>query len=40
LADRLHVGHAFDLSIPLDRMADVQTIGQLAGLIDDLRAKV
>jgi acyl carrier protein len=30
----------FDLSIPLDRMADVQTVGQLAALIDDLRAKV
>lgn len=30
----------FDLSIPLDRMADVQTVGQLAGLIDELRAKV
>lgn len=30
----------FDLSIPLDRMADVQTVGQLAAVIDELRAKV
>lgn len=30
----------FDLSIPLDRMADVQTVGQLAALIDELRTKV
>jgi len=30
----------FDLSIPLDRMADIQTVGDLAGLIDELRAKV
>jgi len=29
----------FDLSIPLDRMAEIQTVGQLADLIDDLRAK-
>lgn len=30
----------FDLSIPLDRMADVQTVGDLARLIDELRVKV
>jgi len=30
----------FDLSIPLDRMADIQTVGQLAALIDELRTKV
>ena len=29
----------FDLSIPLDRMALVQTVGDLAGLIDELRTK-
>jgi acyl carrier protein len=29
----------FDLSIPLDRMADVQTVGDLARLIDELRAR-
>jgi len=29
----------FDLSIPLDRMADIQTVGDLAALIDELRAK-
>jgi acyl carrier protein len=29
----------FDLSIPLDRLAVVQTAGELAALIDDLRAK-
>lgn len=27
----------FDISIPLDRMADVQTAGQLADLIGELR---
>jgi acyl carrier protein len=30
----------FDLSIPLDRMAEVQTVGDLARLIDELRIKV
>jgi acyl carrier protein len=30
----------FDLSIPLDRMADVTTVGDLARLIDELRVKV
>ncbi|RAK52785.1 acyl carrier protein [Phenylobacterium deserti] len=29
----------FDLSIPLDRMALVQTVGDLASLIDELRTK-
>lgn len=29
----------FDLSIPLDRMAVIQTVGELAALIDELRAK-
>jgi acyl carrier protein len=29
----------FDLSIPLDRMADIQTVGELAAVIDELRAK-
>lgn len=29
----------FDLSIPLDRMADIQTVGELAALIDELRVK-
>ncbi len=30
---------AFDLSIPLDRLADVQTAGQLASLIKDLKKR-
>ena len=29
----------FDLSIPLDRLATVQTVGELAMLIDDLRVR-
>ena len=29
----------FELSIPLDRLADVETVGHLAGLINELRAK-
>jgi acyl carrier protein len=29
----------FDLSIPLDRMAVVETAGDLAALIDELRAR-
>ena len=29
----------FDLSIPLDRLAVVQTVGELALLIDDLRVR-
>lgn len=29
----------FDLSIPLDRMAVIQTVGELGALIDELRAK-
>ncbi len=29
---------AFDLSIPLDRLATVQTVGDLSGLIANLRA--
>ena len=29
----------FDLSIPLDRMAVVATVGELGSLIDELRAK-
>lgn len=29
----------FELSIPLDRLADVETVGDLANLINDLRAK-
>lgn len=29
----------FDLSIPLDRMAVVETVGDLAALIDELRVK-
>ncbi|HVI32871.1 acyl carrier protein [Phenylobacterium sp.] len=28
----------FDISIPLDRLADIQTIGDLSGLITELRA--
>ncbi len=31
---------AFDVSIPLDRLAPVQTAGDLAALITDLREKV
>ena len=30
---------AFDVSIPLDRLALVQTAGQLSTLVDDLRVK-
>jgi acyl carrier protein len=30
---------AFDLSIPLDRLAVVQTVGDLAGLVNDLRTQ-
>jgi acyl carrier protein len=29
----------FELSIPLDRLADVETAGDLAALINELRAK-
>ena len=29
----------FELSIPLDRLADVETVGDLAALIDELRAR-
>lgn len=29
----------FDVSIPLDRMAVIETVGELASLIDELRAK-
>jgi hypothetical protein len=29
----------FELSIPLDRLADVETVGDLAGLINELRAR-
>lgn len=29
----------FDISIPLDRMAEVQTAGQLADLIEELRVR-
>ncbi len=29
----------FELSIPLDRLADVETVGDLANLITELRAK-
>lgn len=29
----------FDLSIPLDRMAVVETVGDLAALIDELRVR-
>ena len=29
----------FDLSIPLDRLAVVQTVGELAALINDLRVR-
>ena len=29
----------FELSIPLDRLADVETVGDLAALINELRAK-
>jgi acyl carrier protein len=29
----------FDLSIPLDRLAVVQTIGDLSGLVNELRVK-
>jgi acyl carrier protein len=31
---------AFDVSIPLDRLASVRTVGDLSGLIGDLRRKV
>jgi acyl carrier protein len=30
---------SFDISIPLDRLAQVQTVGDLAALIGDLRKK-
>jgi acyl carrier protein len=30
---------AFDLSIPLDRLALVQTVGDLSGLVTDLRTQ-
>jgi len=30
---------ALELSIPLDRLADVQTVGDLAALINELRAR-
>ena len=29
----------FDLSIPLDRLAVVQTVGDLSGLVNELRVK-
>jgi acyl carrier protein len=29
----------FDISIPLDRIAEIQTAGELAALINDLRKK-
>lgn len=29
----------FDLSIPLDRLAVVQTVGDLAGLVNELRTR-
>jgi len=29
----------FELSIPLDRLADVETVGHLAALINELRAR-
>jgi acyl carrier protein len=29
----------FDLSIPLDRMAVVETVGELASVVDELRTK-
>jgi acyl carrier protein len=29
----------FDISIPLDRLADIQTIRELSGLINELRAQ-
>lgn len=29
----------FELSIPLDRLADVETVGDLAGLINELRVR-
>jgi acyl carrier protein len=29
----------FELSIPLDRLADVETVGDLAALINELRAR-
>ena len=31
---------AFDVSIPLDRLASVRTVGELSGLVNDLRMKV
>lgn len=31
---------AFDVSIPLDRLATVRTVGELSGLVNDLRMKV
>ena len=31
---------AFDVSIPLDRLASVQTAGDLAGLVTELRERV
>jgi acyl carrier protein len=29
----------FDISIPIDRLSDVQTVGDLASLIDNIRIK-
>jgi len=29
----------FDVSIPLDRLATVQTVGDLSGLVNELRAR-
>jgi len=29
----------FELSIPIDRLADVETVGDLAALINELRAR-
>jgi acyl carrier protein len=29
----------FELSIPLDRLADVETVGDLAALINELRVR-
>jgi len=30
----------FDISIPIDRLSEVQTVGDLAALIDNIRNKV
>jgi acyl carrier protein len=35
----MEIEDQFDISIPIDRLSDVQTVGDLAALIDNIRIK-